>query len=267
MDTLKRENFSTSARYIDSHAHIYSEEFENDRHDMIMRSFEAGVEKIYMPNVDHTSIDGMLELEMKYPGKCVAMMGLHPCNVKKDFEKELYIVEDWLKKHQFAAIGEMGMDLYWDVSFREQQEEAFRIQVELAKKHGLPIVIHSRNATRETLDLLQKLKDERLFGVFHCFSGTLKEFEEIKDLGFYIGIGGVVTFKNGGLDKILPDVDLKHILLETDSPYLAPVPNRGKRNEPAYIPGIAQKIADIKKVSQEEVRDQTTQNCLKLFKK
>jgi TatD DNase family protein len=254
-------------KFVDSHAHIYADEFKEDRHDMLMRAFDAGIEKIYMPNVDHTSIDGMLELEEKYKGKCIAMMGLHPCYVKKDFEKELYLVEDWVKKHSFAAIGEIGIDLYWDTSFRSQQEEALKIQVDLAKKNGLPIVIHSRNATRETLDLLQKLKENNLKGVFHCFSGTVEEAKEVIDLDFYIGIGGVATFKNGGLDKVLPEVSIDKIILETDAPYLAPVPHRGKRNEPSYVPLIVKKVAELMKVDIEELAKKTTQNCFNLFKK
>ncbi|MBX9852519.1 MAG: TatD family hydrolase [Cytophagaceae bacterium] len=253
-------------KIIDTHAHIYNDQFDGDRHDMIMRAFEGGVEKIFMPNVDHASIDGMLELEEKYPGKCIAMMGLHPCDVKKDFEKELYLVEDWLKKRKFSAVGEMGIDLYWDLTFKEQQVEAFKIQAELAKKYRLPIVIHSRNATRETIDLVRKLKDENLTGVFHCFSGTPEEAKEITELGFFLGIGGVVTFKNGGLDKVLPEVDIDYLVLETDSPYLAPVPYRGKRNEPGHLDLIAAKLAEIKQMDREEVAVKTSTNALKLFK-
>lgn len=251
---------------IDSHAHIYAEEFKDDRHDMLMRAFDAGVEKIYMPNVDHESIDGMLELEEKYPGKCISMMGLHPCYVKKGFERELYEVEDWLKKRKFAAVGEIGIDLYWDVSFRAQQEEALKVQVELAKKHDLPIVIHSRNATRETIDLLKPLHTEKLKGVFHCFSGTLDEAKEVIEMGFVLGIGGVATFKNGGLDKILPELSLNNLILETDSPYLAPVPYRGKRNEPVYIELVAKKVSEIMKIEKDQVISQTSLNSKDLFK-
>lgn len=250
---------------IDTHAHIYSEEFKEDRNDMLRVAFEKGVEKIYMPNLDHTSIDGMMELEAKYPGQCMAMMGLHPTYVKKDFEKELYLVEDWLRKRKFAAVGEIGIDLYWDVTFRPQQEEAFKIQVELAKKHHLPIVIHCRNSMKETLDLLQSLVSDELKGVFHCFIGTVEEAKQIIEMGFYMGIGGVATFKNGGLDKVLPDIDLKHLVLETDSPYLAPTPHRGKRNDPGFIPLIAQKVAEIKKIGLEEVAKETTFNALQLY--
>ena len=252
--------------YIDTHAHIYSEEFKEDLHDVLRVTFEKGVEKIYMPNLDHSSIDGMLELEDKYPGKCIPMMGLHPCYVKKDFEKELYLVEDWLKKKKFAAVGEIGIDLYWDTTFRPQQEEAFKIQVELAKKHHLPIVIHCRNSMKETLDLLQPMVSNDLKGVFHCFIGTIEDARQIIEMGFYMGIGGVATFKNGGVDKVLPDIEIKHLVLETDSPYLAPTPHRGKRNDPGFIPLIAQKLAEIKKISLDEVAKETTFNALQLFK-
>lgn len=251
--------------YIDTHAHIYAEEFKDDRDDMLRNAFEKGVDRIYMPNVDHTSIDGMMELEQQYPGKCIAMMGLHPCYVKKDFEKELYLVEDWLNKRKFAAVGEIGIDLYWDTTFRPQQEEALKVQVALAKKHALPIVIHCRNSMKETIDLLTPLAGSSLRGVFHCFSGTADDAKQITEMGFYLGIGGVVTFKNGGLDKVLPEVDLKHLVLETDSPYLAPVPHRGKRNDPSYLELIAAKIAELKKTVIETVAVETTKNALKLF--
>lgn len=251
--------------FIDSHAHIYAEEFKDDRHDMLMRAFDNGVSKILMPNVDHTSIDGMLTLNDKYPSQCIPMMGLHPCYVQKDFNKELYLVEEWLNKRTFCAVGEIGLDLYWDKSLLEEQTEALKIQVELAIKNKLPIVIHSREATREVLDVLHDFQGKELKGVFHCFSGTIEEAKEIIDMGFYLGIGGVVTFKNGGLDKILPTVELSNIILETDAPYLAPVPYRGKRNEPLYIPIIATKIAEYMNTSIEEVAFITTNNCNQLF--
>ncbi|MFL5728940.1 MAG: TatD family hydrolase [Cytophagaceae bacterium] len=252
--------------YIDSHAHIYSKEFDTDRQDVLERCMEQGVTKIFMPNVDHESIDAMLEVEHKNPGHCIPMMGLHPCNVKKDFERDLYEVEDWLKRRKFAAIGEMGTDLYWDKTFFPQQQEAFRIQVSFALKYKLPIVIHCRNSFRETMDLLKEIRHESLTGIFHCFSGNAEEAKEVIELGFYLGIGGVVTFKNGGLDKVLPEVDLKHIVLETDCPYLAPVPYRGKRNEPTYIPLIAQRVAEIKNLPVQEVAATSTANSLNVFK-
>ena len=250
---------------IDTHAHIYHEDFLADRSDMLQRCMDQSVTKIFMPNVDHTSIDAMLELESRSSGQCIPMMGLHPCSVKKGFERELYLVEDWLSKRKFSAVGEIGTDLYWDKSLYDYQKEAFLLQVSWAKKYRLPIVIHSRESINETIELVQQMQDGNLSGVFHCFSGTTEQATEIIKLGFYLGIGGVATFKNGGLDKVLPDVDLKHLVLETDSPYLAPVPHRGKRNEPSYIPLVAKKVAELKNVSIDEVRNSTTENALKLF--
>ncbi len=252
-------------RWTDTHAHIYSDEFRLDRDEVIQRAIDVGVGKMFMPNIDHTSIDAMLEVEEKHPGKCFAMMGLHPCSVKKDFEKELYIVEQWLSKRRFHAVGEMGTDLHWDKSFWEQQKEAFVIQVTWAKKYQLPIVIHCRESMDETLEILGPFADAKLTGIFHCFSGTVEQAKRIMSMGFYVGIGGVATFKNGGLDKILPDVPLDRIVLETDSPYLAPVPHRGKRNEPSYIPLIAEKVAEFLKQSQQELSKQTTANAEKIF--
>jgi len=253
--------------WIDSHAHIYAAEFNPDREDVLRRCSELGIDKIYLPNVDHTSIDAMLELEHQHPGQCMAMMGLHPCSVKKDFEKELYRVEEWLSKRKFAALGEMGTDLYWDKSFWNQQKEAFVIQIGWAKKYQLPVVIHCRESMDETIELLTPLLDGKLKGVFHCFSGTFDQAKRITSMGFYLGLGGVSTFKNGGLDKVIPDLDLDNIVLETDSPYLAPVPYRGKRNTPEYIPMIAQKISELKKISVEELKSITTTNALHLFNK
>ena len=218
-----------------------------------------------MPNIDRTSIDAMLEVEHRYPQQCFSIMGLHPCSVKKDFETELYKVEEWLSKRKFVAVGEMGTDLHWDKTFWGQQQEAFKIQVGWAKKYRLPLVIHCRESIDETIGLLEPLLDGRLTGIFHCFSGSLEQAKKIIAMGFSLGIGGVVTFKNGGLDKILPEIDLKHIVLETDSPYLAPVPHRGKRNSPLYIPHIATKLAEVKNIPLEEVKVATNKNALTLF--
>jgi len=250
---------------IDTHAHIYLKDFVEDREQILDKAKESGLTKIYMPNIDHTSIEDMLRLEESAGGNCVAMMGLHPCSVKKDFEKDLYEVETWLNKRKFAAVGEIGTDLYWDKTFWSQQQEAFKIQVNWAKQFKIPIVIHCRESLDQTIQMVEQLKDENLKGVFHCFSGNLDQAQKIIDLGFYLGIGGVATFKNGGLDKVLPDVDLKHIVLETDSPYLAPVPHRGKRNEPAYLKLIADRIAEIKKISVDELAETSTANALALF--
>jgi TatD DNase family protein len=194
------------------------------------------------------------------------MMGLHPCSVKNDFESELYKVEQWLSQRTFAAVGEMGTDLYWDKSFWEQQKEAFTIQVSWARKYQLPVVIHCRQSLDETIALLGPLLGNGLTGIFHCFSGSLAQAKKVIEMGFYLGLGGVATFKNGGLDKVIPEISLDSVVLETDSPYLAPVPHRGKRNEPAYIPIIAGKIVEIKKISLEELQEVTTRNSKRVFK-
>ena len=256
---------SLMPNWTDTHAHIYSDEFLPDREGVLSRAREAGVEKIYMPNIDHTSIDAMLEVEMKYPWQCFAMMGLHPCSVKTDFQKELYLVEQWLGKRKFHAVGEIGTDLYWDKTFWEQQKEAFVIQVNWAKKHKLPIIIHCRESIDQTIELLEPLVDKTLRGIFHCFSGDAAQAKRIIAMGFYLGIGGVATFKNGGLDKVLPEVPMDRIVLETDSPYLAPVPHRGKRNEPSYIPLIANKVCELMNVAVEELQKTTSANAGKIF--
>ncbi len=252
------------SKFIDSHAHVYAAEFDLDRDSVIESAIQSGVERIVMPNVDRTTIDAMLDAEGRYPG-CVATMGLHPCSVKKDFEKELYMVEEWLSKRQFAAVGEMGTDLYWDKTFWEQQKEAFAVQARLAIKHKLPLIIHCRETIEETIAIVERLQDGNLTGVFHCFTGNTEQAESVVKLNFMVGIGGVSTFKNGGLDAVLPSIPLEHILLETDSPYLAPVPHRGKRNEPAYIPFIAARIAGLKNLSIEEVARRTSDNAKRLF--
>jgi TatD DNase family protein len=251
--------------FVDTHAHIYLDDFAADREEMLARASNENVGMIFMPNVDHTSIDGMMELEDRRKGLCFAMMGLHPCYIKKDFQRELYLVEDWLSRREFAAVGEIGTDLYWDKTFWEQQKEAFTIQVQWAKKYGLPVVIHCRESIDETIEMVKALKDERLRGVFHCFTGSVGQAKRIIELDFYLGIGGVSTFKKGGLDVVLPELPLDRIILETDSPYLAPVPYRGKRNEPSYIPLIASRVAGIMNTTVETVREKTSANAIKLF--
>jgi TatD DNase family protein len=251
---------------IETHAHIYDEAFAEDHEAMLERAFLAGISEIWMPNCNSETIEGMMNLATKYPSQCRPMMGLHPCYVKEDFEQELYIVEEWLNKEKFIAIGEIGMDLYWDKTFVKQQEEAFLTQCALAKKHNLGIDIHSRNAFWETVALIEKNADPNLKGIFHCFTGTLEEAQKAIELGFLLGVGGVATFKNGGLDKVLPFIDLQHIVLETDAPYLAPVPYRGKRNEPVYLEIIAQKVGDIMGIEKEKVVEQTSLNAKKLIK-
>lgn len=251
---------------IETHAHIYDEAFAIDREEMLNRAFSAGISEIWMPNCNSETIGGMMELAQKYPTQCCPMMGLHPCYVKEDFERELYIVEEWLSKEKFIAIGEIGMDLFWDKTFVKQQEEAFLTQCSFAKKYNLWIDIHSRNAFWETIALIEKNGDSDLKGIFHCFTGTLEEAQKAIELNFLLGIGGVATFKNGGLDKILPYIDLEHIVLETDAPYLAPVPYRGKRNEPVYLQMIAQKVADMMHVNVDKVIEQTSLNAQKLIR-
>ncbi len=252
--------------YIDTHAHIYLKNFKEDIEEVLQKSHDAGVHKILMPNIDHTSIDDMLELEAKHPAQCTAMMGLHPCSVTKDFEKELYIVEEWLNKRKFIAVGEIGTDLYWDKTLLEEQKEAFKIQIGFAKQHKIPIAIHCRDSFDETIEMVETLKDENLTGVFHCFTGSVEEAKRVTDVGFYLGIGGVATFKNGGMDKVLPEIDLKHLVLETDAPYLTPAPHRGKRNEPNYIPIIAHKIAEYQGTDVSGVATATTRNANALFR-
>lgn len=253
------------SHWVDTHAHIYADEFDADRPEVLKQCADENVEQIFMPNVDHTSIDRMFEVESRWRG-CHAMMGLHPCSVKKDFQRELYIVEDWLSKRKFAAVGEIGTDLYWDKTFWGHQCEAFEIQLTWAKQFGLPVVIHCRESIDETINLVAKHRDEKLTGIFHCFTGNAEQAKKIIELNFHLGIGGVSTFKNGGLDVVLPEVPLDRIVLETDSPYLAPVPHRGKRNSPAYIPLIAKRVADLKGIPIEELQEQTTANARRIFR-
>ncbi len=232
---------------------------------MLDRCRAQGLSKVLMPNIDSTSIDDLLQLESEAPDLCVPMMGLHPCYVKKGFEKDLYLIEDWLNKRSFCAVGEIGTDLYWDKSLWAEQQEAFEVQLNLAKKHKLPVSIHSRESTEEALGIIEKLQDGQLSGVFHCYSGTLDQAERAIKLGFHLGIGGVATFKKGELDDLLRATDLKHLVLETDSPYLAPVPYRGKRNEPSYLHYVAEKIALVKMLTLSTVIEQTTLNAKAIF--
>jgi TatD DNase family protein len=250
---------------IDTHAHIYSEEFDADRNEAITKAWSNGVQKILMPAIDSSSHGSMMQLEEVHPGKCIAMMGLHPCYVKDNYEQELSLVEEWLGKRKFVAVGEIGLDFYWDLSFKDQQYIAFHRQVELALKYDLPIVIHSRNSIDECIELIRGHQAGGLRGVFHCFSGNLQQAQQIVGLGFYLGIGGVLSFKNSGLDKVLAEMDLERVVLETDAPYLAPVPYRGKRNEPAYTRLVADKLAAIKGMTVEEVAEITTRNAQELF--
>lgn len=252
--------------YIDSHAHIYSSKFDSDRDEIISACLKNGVNKIFMPNIDEESIDGMLETEQRYPEVCIPMMGLHPCSVDKAFEKQLYKIEEWLTKRSFSAVGEIGLDLYWDKTFFDHQKEALKIQIIWAKEKGIPIVLHCRESIEETIEIVEQLNDDKLTGVFHCFTGSLEQAQKIIQMGFLLGIGGVATFKNGGLDKVLPSIGLDSLILETDSPYLAPVPFRGKRNSPEYIPLIARKVAVLTENSEEKTAEITTANARRLFR-
>lgn len=252
--------------FTDTHTHLYSAEFDTDRNQLIQKAIDAGIRRLFMPNISKESIAGMLEVEKQFPDNCFPMMGLHPCSVAEDVEEQLQTVEAWLEKRPFTAIGEIGIDLYWDKTFFRQQQEAFRRQIKLAKKYALPYVIHSRNAFDETMEIVNEFKNEPIKAIFHCFSGNLQQARQVIAAGnFKLGIGGVVTFKNSGLDKVVEAIDLRHLVLETDAPYLAPAPYRGKRNEPDYLLLIAKKIAEIKNISLEEVAAVTTENSYDVF--
>lgn len=252
---------------IDTHAHLYAKQFDDDRESMLERAKASGVERFYLPNIDSNSIEGMLELEAKHPDTCFPMMGLHPCSVKENYEEELAIVKEWLFKRPFCAVGEIGIDLYWDKTTLPQQIIAFRQQIGWAKELDLPIIIHARDSTEEILEVLETEKSDNLRGIFHCFGGTIEQANRIIDLGFYLGIGGVLTFKKSGLDKTMQEIDLKHVVLETDAPYLAPTPYRGKRNESAYVRLVAEKLAGVKNIPFTEVAAITSANAKKIFEK
>lgn len=250
----------------DTHTHLYSKEFDANRNDLIQKAIDSGITRLFMPNVDSESIPGMFQVEKQFPSNCFAMMGLHPCSVNARYQQELQVVEYWLNKRKFVALGEIGIDLYWDKTFFVQQQDAFRMQIQLAKKHNLPYVIHSRNSFDEVMEIVTEFKSDNIKAIFHCFSGTVQQAEQVVNCGdFKLGIGGVVTFKNSGLDKVVEAIDLKRLVLETDAPYLAPVPHRGKTNHPEYLWLIAKKIAEIKNISLEEVVEVTTQNSKDVF--
>ncbi|MGD8112407.1 TatD family hydrolase [Vibrio sp. TRT 17S01] len=250
---------------IDTHAHIYATEFDNDRDDVVQRALEQGVDTILLPNIDLDSIEPMLTTEARYPTICRSMMGLHPCYVDANVKQTLATIHSWFEKHNFIAVGEIGIDLYWDKTFRAEQEMAFVTQLNWAKEMKLPVVIHTRDSIKETLALLKQEQDGSLAGVFHCFGGSIEEAKAINDLGFHLGLGGVSTFKNGGMDKVIPHLDMDYVILETDCPYLAPVPHRGKRNEPAYTQLVAQRVAELRDLTTSEVDNLTTNNAKRLF--
>lgn len=251
----------------DTHSHIYADDFRDDQADMLLRAEKEGVKKILMPAIDSTTHEQMLALEKLNPAQCFAMMGLHPCSVRENFKDELAIVEKYLSERSFKAVGEIGLDFYWDKTFTKEQYEAFRQQTEWALTFDIPIVIHSRDSIDECIEVVRQMQNGKLKGVFHCFGGSFEQANQITDLGFYLGIGGVLTYKKSGLDKVLEQVDMKHIVLETDAPYLTPVPFRGKRNEPAYIKYITEKLAEVKNIPVEEVTTITTANAEALFGK
>lgn len=253
--------------YIDTHAHLYAKAFEEDREEMIQRALDEGVTKLFLPNIDEESVAGMEQLVKDYPGVCYAMMGIHPCDVQKDWQTQLKTIKKHYKKGHHIAIGEIGIDLYWDKTLQQEQTDAFRAQINWAKSEKLPIVIHCRDAFDEIFEVLDDENDADLFGIFHCFTGTEEQAHKIiKYGGFKLGIGGVVTFKNSGLDQHIKNIDLEHLVLETDAPYLAPSPYRGKRNESSYIPKIAEKLSNIYGVSEVEVGRITSANALQIFK-
>lgn len=249
----------------DTHTHLYYETDPEKLSDLMQRSLDNKVCRLFLPNVDSESIPLVFGLSERYPNHCFPMLGLHPCDVKANYKEELDSISKEIAQRKVYAIGEIGIDLYWDKSTLSIQQEAFRIQIDWAKNLGLPIVIHCREAFDEILEILNELKDDKLRGIFHCFSGTLEQAHQVIGLGFYLGIGGVLTYKNSGLDKVIQDVSLEHLVLETDSPYLTPVPFRGKPNESSYLIYVAQKLADLKQVSLDEIAEVTTQNSRMVF--
>lgn len=250
--------------YIDTHTHIYLDQFKDDITEVMNRAKEAQVDKMLLPNVDSRTIESMMEISDRY-SNCLPMPGLHPCSVKQDYRDELSIVEKMLIKDNYIAVGEIGIDLYWDKTYQLEQIEAYKLQINWAKDHKIPFVIHSRDSLDLTISIVEELQDGNLKGIFHCFNGTNEEAQRIKDVGFLMGIGGVVTFKNAGVDKVVKNIELEHLVLETDAPYLTPTPFRKHRNEPSYIPVIAKKIADLHEIEIEEVARVTTENASKIF--
>ncbi|HET8886342.1 MAG TPA: TatD family hydrolase [Salinimicrobium sp.] len=249
----------------DTHTHLYSEEFKDDREEIIQNALREGVKRFFVPAIDSSYVEAMYQLEKNYSQHVFLMAGLHPTSVKENFQEELQLVEKQLQQREFVAIGEIGIDLYWDQTFLKQQQEAFQYQIRLAKKYGLPIVIHCREAFEEIFQILEIEKADDLRGIFHCFTGTKEQAERALSYNMKLGIGGVVTFKNGKIDRFLDEIPLKHIVLETDSPYLAPAPFRGKRNESSYLTKIAEKVAEIYEMPFEEIARITTKNSEDIF--
>jgi TatD DNase family protein len=250
---------------IDTHTHLYASEFDADRAAIIEKAIHNGITHFFLPNIDIHSIQPMLDLCWSFPNNCFPMMGLHPCSVDMHVDAHLFQIQKWFKKRKFYAVGEIGLDYYWSTEFKTEQIKAFRMQIQWAIQQNLPVVIHSRNSNEDVIAILKEMKHPRLRGIFHCFGGDATQAAEVVDLGFLLGIGGVLTFKNGGLDKAIEDIPIQHLVLETDSPYLAPVPHRGKRNESFYLIEIARKLAELKKLGLSQVAEITTQNALKVF--
>lgn len=252
--------------FTDTHTHLYSNQFDEDREQVIETCLNDEITRLFLPNIDKNSVDGMMSLVNQYPNNCFPMIGIHPCSVNQDWKQEIKEYEQLLTQHKFYAIGEIGIDLYWDKTFVNEQKEAFEYQILLAKKEKLPIVIHARDSFNEIFEIVDKHNDENLTGIFHCFTGTIEQAQKIMNYGgFKMGIGGVVTFKNAGLDKVVAQIPMEYLVLETDSPYLAPHPYRGKRNESSYLKIIAHKIAELKGISIQEVADITTANSKQIF--
>jgi TatD DNase family protein len=251
---------------IDTHAHLYADQFKDDRKEMIERAFAQNVQKLFLPNIDLESIDGMLALEEEYPGQCYAMMGLHPCSVDANYVTVLDEMRAWLDKRPFVAVGEIGLDYYWSMEFVKEQKDAFRQQCRWAIELDLPIVIHARDSLDDLIQIVgEEKKDDRLRGIFHCFGGTLEQAQKIMDLGFWMGLGGVLTFKKANLGAVVEHIPLESLVLETDAPYLTPTPYRGKRNESAYVALVAEKLAEVKGITVDEVAEVTTANALEIF--
>lgn len=253
-------------RLIDTHTHLYLEQFDSDRRNMIAAAINKGVDTFLLPNIDKHSINPMLQLCADFPCNCFPMMGLHPTSVGDDFEQQLRFIEQHLDKKQYIGVGEIGLDFYWDTTFKEEQVEAFRYQLQLAMTHDLPVAIHTRDAFPEILNEVERAHNGKLKGVFHCFSGTKEDASRIMNMDMLMGIGGVITFKKSALPEVVQSIPMEFLLLETDSPFLAPAPYRGKRNESVYLIYIAQKLAEIKGLSIEQVAQDTTDNALRLFK-
>lgn len=249
----------------DTHAHLYSDQFDEDRNEVIQRALDAGVTRLFIPAIDSTFLEPMLKLEKEFPENTFLMMGLHPTHVKENVDEELAFVKKWLDKHTFYAVGEIGIDLYWDKTFLKQQQYAFKQQIKWAKEKKIPVAIHCRNAFDEIFEILEEEKGADLFGVFHCFTGNLEQAKKAISYNLKLGIGGVVTFKNGKIDTFLNEIPLENIVLETDAPYLAPTPFRGKRNESSFITKVVDKLSDIYQVSPQEVAKITTKNSQDIF--